>query len=63
MKSALSFYDIKKKTKFSSAEWTIQEKTTKGRTRYFAVAKVPGEAREAWLIVSKDFATANMAGM
>ncbi|MGH2620526.1 MAG: hypothetical protein ACRDHG_08145 [Anaerolineales bacterium] len=59
MKSALSFYDIKKKTKFSSIEWAIQEKTTKGRTRYFAVAKVPGEAREAWLIVSKDFATAN----
>jgi hypothetical protein len=59
MKSALSFYDIKKKTKFSSAEWEIREKTTKGRTRYFAVAKVLGEAREAWLIVSKDFATAN----
>ncbi len=59
MKSALSFYDIKKKTKFSSMEWAIQEKTTKGRTRYFAVAKVPGEVREAWLIVSKDFAMAN----
>lgn len=60
MKQALSFYDIKKKSKFSSAEWKILTKTAKGRTRYFAVTKVPGEPREAWLIVSKDFAMANM---
>lgn len=60
MKQALSFYDIKKKSKFSSTEWKILTKTAKGRTRYFAVAPVVGESREAWLIVSKDFATANM---
>ncbi len=60
MKESLEFYDIKKKEKFSSTDWEIREKTSNGRTRYFAVAKVAGETREAWRIVSKDFATANM---
>ena len=61
MGEAKEFYDIKNKTKFSSTDWRIETKTDKsGRTRYFAVAHVPGETREAWLIVSKDFAEANM---
>lgn len=59
MKEALEFYDIKKKSKFSTTEWRIEEKESKGRTRYFAVAKISGEDREAWRIVSKDFAMAN----
>ena len=60
MMSALEFYDIKNKNKFSSSEWRIEVKDTKAGKRYFAVTKVPGEEREAWLIVKKDFAMSNM---
>jgi hypothetical protein len=60
MKEALEFYDIKKKTKFTSSEWRIETKEAKGSLRYFAVTSVPGEDREAWRIISKDFAMANM---
>ena len=60
MKPPLQFYDVKTKSKFSSTEWRIESKVSKGKTRYFAVSKVPGAAHEAWLIVKEDFAKANM---
>jgi hypothetical protein len=60
MAESLEFYDIKNKSKFSSMSWRIESKTSGNRTRYFAVATVPGESREAWRIVSKDFAMRNM---
>ena len=59
MKDPLEFYDIKKKTKFTTTDWRIEIKVSGNRTRYFAVAPVAGEDREAWRIVSKDFAMAN----
>ena len=60
MKESLEFYDIKEKGKFPSTAWRIVEKTSGNRTRYFAVAPVPTDpGREAWRIVSKDFAPAN----
>jgi hypothetical protein len=60
MKEELEFFDIKTKSKFKSTEWRIETKESKGRTRYFAVARAPGATNEAWRIVSKDFALANM---
>ncbi|HET7011538.1 MAG TPA: hypothetical protein VFI11_12255 [Anaerolineales bacterium] len=60
MKPELSFYDVKSKSKFTSTDWRIESKVSKGKTRYFAVSKVPGAAHEAWLIVKEDFAKANM---
>jgi hypothetical protein len=60
MKEELEFYDVKSKSKFKSTFWRIETKESKGRTRYFAVARVPGGTHEAWRIVSKDFALANM---
>lgn len=59
MKEDLEFYDIKKKVKFKTMDWRIETKVSGNRTRYFAVAPVPGEGREAWRIVSKDFADKN----
>ncbi|OGT28260.1 MAG: hypothetical protein A2Z17_02135 [Gammaproteobacteria bacterium RBG_16_66_13] len=60
MKPPLSFYDVKSKSKFSSEEWRIEMKESRGKTRYFAVSKVPGAAHEAWLIVKEEFAKSNM---
>lgn len=60
MKEPLEFYDIKLKTKFTSSDWRIETREAKGSLRYFAVTAVPGEDREAWRIISKDFAKANM---
>lgn len=60
MKEELEFYDVKSKSKFKSTFWRIEAKESKDRTRYFAVARVPGGTHEAWRIVSKDFAQANM---
>jgi len=59
MKPELNFYDVKSRTKFASTEWRIEVKTAKGKTRYFAVAKVPDAAHEAWLIVKEEFAKQN----
>lgn len=59
MKESLEFYDIKTKTKFTSSDWRIESKESKGTTRWFAVARVPGGTHEAWRIVSADFAKAN----
>jgi hypothetical protein len=59
VKEALEFYDIKTKTKFTSTEWRIESKESKGTTRWFAVARAPGGTHEAWRIVSADFAKKN----
>lgn len=60
MKPELQFYDVKSKSKFSTMEWRIEMKESKGKMRYFAVAKVPNAAHEAWLIVKEEFAKSNM---
>ena len=60
MKPELSFYDVKTKSKFASSEWRIEVKESKGKMRYFAVAKAPGQPHEAWLIVKEDFAKSHM---
>ena len=57
---ALEFYDVKSRQKFSTGEWRLETKTTKGKTRYFAVTKAPSSGREAWLIVSREFAGSKM---
>jgi hypothetical protein len=60
MKEPLEFYDVKSKTKFTSSDWRIETKFSKGRARYFAVAKAPAGTHEAWRIVAEDFAKKNM---
>jgi len=60
MAEPLEFYDVKSKTKFTSSNWRIETKLSKGRTRYFAVTKAPAGTHEAWRIVSEDFAKKNM---
>ena len=59
MKPELNFYDVKSRTKFASTDWRIETRTAKGKTRYFAVAKVPTAGHEAWLIVKEEFAKQN----
>jgi hypothetical protein len=61
MKEPLEFYDVKSKTKFTSADWRIEKKVSdKGRVQFFAVTKAPAGTHEAWRIVAKDFGEANM---
>lgn len=60
MKMELEFFDVKSRTKFKSTDWRVEAKTAKGKTRYFAVSKVPGASHEAWRIVAEAFAKANM---
>ena len=59
MKEELEFFDVKSRTKFKTTDWRIETKMAKGKTRYFAVAKVAGASHEAWRIVSEAFAKAN----
>jgi hypothetical protein len=59
MKPELNFYDVKSRSKFASTDWRIETRTAKGKTRYFAVAKVPTAGHEAWLIVKEEFAKQN----
>jgi hypothetical protein len=59
MKPELEFYDVKSRSKFKTAEWRIEAKESKGKMRYFAVAKVPSATHEAWLIVKESFAKEN----
>ena len=59
MKSELEFFDVKSRSKFKSVDWRIETREAKGKKRFFAVAKVPGAAHEAWRIVKEDFAKAN----
>lgn len=61
MKPELNFYDVKSRSKFATAEWRIETKVAKGKTRYFAVAKVPNAGHEAWLIVKEEFAKQHSA--
>ncbi len=59
MKAELEFFDVKTRSKFKTADWRVETKMAKGKTRFFAVAKVPGASHEAWRIVSEEFAKAN----
>jgi hypothetical protein len=52
---------MKPELKFATAEWRIETKVAKGKTRYFAVAKVPNATHEAWLIVKEEFAKQHSA--
>lgn len=49
MKEKLSFYDVKSKSKFESAEYDIR---LAKNGRYFAVAKT-SSGSEAWRVLSK----------
>lgn len=46
----LSFYDVKSKAKFNTAEYEVREKSG----RFFAVAKAPKGTHECWRVLSKD---------
>lgn len=46
----LSFYDVKSKKKFDSAEYRVQEKGG----RFFAVVKSPSGPHECWRVLGKD---------
>ena len=48
--SKISFYDVKTKSKFDSAEYDVREKSG----RFFAVAKSPKGSHECWRVLSKD---------
>jgi hypothetical protein len=46
----LSFYDVKTKSKFSSDQYQIKEKSG----RFFAVVKSPAGTHECWRVLGKD---------
>ncbi len=46
----LSFYDVKTKSKFTSTEYTVREKSG----RFFAVTKSPKGTHECWRVLGKD---------
>ncbi|MCB9746974.1 MAG: hypothetical protein H6755_01035 [Candidatus Omnitrophica bacterium] len=46
----LSFYDVKTKSKFTTTEYSVKEKSG----RFFAVAKSPKGTHECWRVLSKD---------
>lgn len=48
-KDALSFYDVKTKSKFETAEYEVRKKGE----RYFAVTKSPAGTHECWRVLSK----------
>jgi len=48
-KDTLSFYDVKSKSKFDSAEYEVREK----KGRFFAVTKSPTGTHECWRVLSK----------
>ena len=50
---ALSFYDVKTKAKFTTADYQVKEKSG----RYFAVAKSQKGPQECWRVLSKDQAS------
>jgi hypothetical protein len=60
MKEPLEFYDVKSRSKFTSSEWRIEQKQSKSRMQYFAVAKSPTGTHEAWRIVSEAFAKSHI---
>ena len=53
----LSFYDVKTKSKFNSADYQVREKSG----RFFAVTKSPKGTHECWRVLSKDQAQASKA--
>lgn len=50
-KDALSFYDVKTKSKFTATEYEVREKNG----RFYAVTKsqAPGASHECWRVLSK----------
>lgn len=50
MSESLSFYDVKTKSKFNTAEYKVKEKSG----RFFAVAQSPKGTHECWRVLSKD---------
>lgn len=50
MSEELSFYDVKTKSKFTSSEYEVREKSG----RFFAVTKSPKGSHECWRVLSKD---------
>lgn len=46
----LSFYDVKSKSKFTSTEYQIKEKSG----RFFAVTKAKSGPHECWRVLGKD---------
>ena len=49
----LSFYEVKSKSKFNTANYEVREKSG----RFYAVAKSPKGTHECWRVLSKDQAT------
>lgn len=47
---ALSFYDVKTKTKFTSSDYKVKEKGG----RFFAVTKSQAGPHECWRVLGKD---------
>ena len=62
MKEPVEFYDLKSKSKFTTSEWRLEVKETKGRKRYFVVAKAPAGTHESWRVVNEAFAKKYMEG-
>ncbi len=50
MAEQLSFYDVKSKKKFSTADYKVKEKSG----RFFAVTKSPTGTHECWRVLGKD---------
>ena len=48
----MEFYDVKTKSKFTTEDYKIVEKSG----RNFAVAKSPAGTHECWRVVSKEMA-------
>lgn len=48
-KDALSFYDVKSKSKFETATYDVREKNG----RFFAVAKSETGTHECWRVISR----------
>lgn len=46
----VSFYDVKTKAKFETADFEVREKSG----RFFAVTKSPKGGHECWRVLSKD---------
>lgn len=46
----ISFYDVKTKSKFSTTNYEVREKSG----RFFAVTKSPKGSHECWRVLGKD---------
>jgi hypothetical protein len=54
----LTFFDLKKKKKFTTDRYKLISKKTKYGMRYFAISKAPSGV-QSYRIVSKDFYNRN----